>query len=168
MCAQCEQPFDFVRDGHITDQMRKNHLSSRNNKVLCYGCNNQPSMYICSRCGECGLRKAFETKHFERDCKRNTQQCLECKSGRRKGKTCSVEACKQFIKEENLSQAHKRNVTRAFVCDMCAEKGYTTKDQKTYTCSACKNVTGGHGLFQTKNFQQAAARGTQKCRGCFR
>ena len=105
--------------------------------------------------------------NFEVACKRNTQQCLECKSGRRKGKTCIVENCGQFVRDENLPQAHKTHMTRAFVCDKCAKGGYTTKDQGTYTCSACKSVTGGHNLFQTKHFQQAVARGCQRCKNCF-
>ena len=57
--------------------------------------------------------------------------------------------------------------SRAYVCDNCTENGYTPKNPETYTCTACKKVTGGHGLFQSKNFQRAAKSGTQKCKGCF-
>ena len=167
VCRQCHQTFDFVPSGHITKTMRKEHLSSRERKVLCYECYGGRPTYTCNRCGESGHREDFQKTHFEQDCQRGTQQCLECKTGKRKGKICIVDVCKKFIREESLSNAHKRHPSRAFVCDTCTQRGYTTKNAETYTCSACKKVTGGHGLFQEKNFQRAAERGTQKCKGCF-
>ena len=135
--------------------------------MLCYTCHEQRPMYTCSRCGETGHRGDFQKTHFEQDCARGTQQCLECKSGRRKGKVCIVEQCKQFIRNENLSQYHKHNPTRALVCEVCSEKGYTFANTETYTCASCKRVTGGQGLFQSRNLKRAAARGTQMCKACY-
>ena len=72
------------------------------------------------------------------------------------------ENCIQFIALENLSQTHNNQPSRPLVCDTCAGKGYSTRDTHTYVCYKCKNVSGGHGLFQSKGFQRAAKRGIQK------
>ena len=170
VCSNCQKHFDFDPNGHITNDMRKNHFrKSRENfnSVICYTCYEKRPRYICGRCKHTGPREDFQRENFPRACKRGTQMCLECKSGRRKGKRCLVDKCKTFVRKENLSKTHKNQLGRAFVCDTCTENGYTTKNPKTYTCSACKKVTGGHGLFQSKNFPRAAKTGTQKCKGCF-
>ena len=147
--------------------MREGHFRARKNKVVCYKCQEQRPTYTCSRCGETGHREEFQKINFDQDCTRGTQQCLECKSGRRKGKVCIVEQCKKFIRRENLSQHHQTHPKNPLVCEVCTGKGYTAANTQTYTCASCKKVTGGHGLL-TKNFQQAAKRGAHKCKGCFR
>ena len=38
ICAECKKPFDFDPSGHITENMRKDHLRSRQDKVICYAC----------------------------------------------------------------------------------------------------------------------------------
>ena len=167
LCAGCKKHFDFDPKGHITEDMRQNHFKKPSRSVICYTCHEKEPKYLCRRCKQTGPREDFATNYFDRVCERETQLCLECKSGRRKGKECVVDKCKTFVREENLSKTHKINPSRAFVCDTCTENGYTTKNPKTYTCSACEKVTGGHGLFQSKHFQRAAKRGTQKCKGCF-
>ena len=128
----------------------------------------QRPTYTCCRCDETGPREIFQAIHLERDCKRGTQQCLECKSGRRKGKVCILKQCKKFVREENVSQTQQKHATRGFVCETCTEQGYTSANTHTYTCASCEEVTGGHGLFQTPNFRRAVKRGTQKCKSCFR
>ena len=167
VCAECKEPFDFDPKGHITADMREHHFRTPPCSVICYTCHDKRPKYTCSQCKQTGPREDFQNIDFERASDRKTQLCLECKSGRRKGKVCIVDECKTFVREENLSKTHKINPSRAFVCDTCTENGYTPKNPETYTCSACEKVTGGHGLFQSKDFQRAAKRGTQKCKGCF-
>ena len=154
LCNKCKQLFDFNPSGHITQVIREEHLS-RQRPVICYTCHDQRPTYNCSRCGETGHREDFQMTNFDRDCKRGAQQCLECKSGRRIGKVCMMKQCQKFVHRENLSQVHQESKTRMFVCETCTEKGYTTANTHTYTCASCKEVTGGHGLFQTPNFRRA-------------
>ena len=167
LCSRCKEHFEFDPNGHITAAMRSHHFSQSPRSVICYTCHDKRPKYICGRCKHTGPREDFQRKDFPRACKRGTQMCLECKSGRRRGKRCLVDKCKTFVREENLPKTHKNQSSRAYVCDNCTENGYTTKNPKTYTCSACEKVTGGHGLFQSKNFTQAAKSGKQKCKGCF-
>ena len=134
--------------------------------MICYACQAERSTYSCTRCKDTGPREDFQKTNFERDHERGSLQCLECKEGRKKGKVCIVDDCKKFISHNNLSETHKINASRPFVCEPCTKNGYSTKDTKTYVCANCKKVAGGHGLFQSKNFQQAAKRGTQRCKGC--
>ena len=138
--------------------MREEHFRTRKNKVVCYKCQEQRPTYTCSRCGETGHREDFQKTNFERDCTRGTQQCLECKSGRRKGKICIVDVCKKFVSEENLPASEKKYRKRSLVCTDCQQRGYTAKNVETYTCSSWKK-TGGSGIFQAKHFQQAKTRG---------
>ena len=166
-CSGCKVDFEYDPIGHITEKQRKHHLSNRKALLLCYKCHDQRPTYTCSRCGDAGQREDFQKTNFEQDCKRGTQQCLKCKSGKRQGKVCMVEKCTQFIALENLSRTHKNKPSRPLVCDTCAGKGYSTRDTHTYVCCKCKNVSGGHGIFQSTNFQRAAKRGTQKCKSCF-
>ena len=119
MCSECEQPFDFVSSGHITEKMREEHLRSRQRKVLCYRCHDQRPTYTCSRCSETGHREDFQKTHFEQDCARGTQQCLECKSGRRKGKVCIVDVCRKFVSGEILPASEKIYRNRSLVCAEC-------------------------------------------------
>ena len=167
-CSTCQCDFGFDPTGHISEKMRQSHLGNRKSPVVCYECHEKQPMYTCSRCGVTGIRDAFQKTNYEGDCKHGKQQCLECKSGTRKGKVCIVEQCKKFILRENLSQHHQTHPNNPLVWEVCTGKGYTPANTQTYTCASCKEVTGGHGLFQTKNFQQAAKRGTQKCKSCFR
>ena len=139
--------------------MREEHLRSRQRKVVCYTCHDKRPTYICSRCT--GHREHFQETNFEQDCKRGTQQCLECKSGRRKGKVCIVEQCKKIVSEENLPASEKKYRNRSLVCADCQQRGYTAKDVNTYTCSSCKK-TGGNGIVQAKHLQRATSSGTQK------
>ena len=165
-CSHCEKAFDFVPNGHITEKMRESHFGARKDKVICYTCQEQRPTFTCSRCSETGHREDFQEKNFEQDCKRGTQQCLECKSGRRKGKVCIVEQCKKFVLDEKLSASekhHHRN--RPLICEICAQKGYSLKDAETYTCSSCQQ-SGGRGIFQAKDFQRAVKRRNQKCTAC--
>ena len=166
-CSTCQCDFGFDPAGHISEKMRQSHLGSRKSPVVCYECHEKQPMYTCNRCGVTGIRDAFQKSNFERDCKHGTQQCLECKSGTRKGKVCIVEQCKKFIAQEYLPQRHRDRPNEQYVCQACSANGYSLKNTETYTCSQCKQVTGGHGVFQSKDFQRAAKRGTQKCKGCF-
>lgn len=84
--------FQYVPAGHITEKQRQHHLSKREDRLLCYECHEKRTTYTRSRCGHTGVREVFQKTHFERDCERGTQQCVECKSGRRKGMyRCAVQ-----------------------------------------------------------------------------
>ena len=151
---------DAACDDDVLSKNVPKQISRRQKRMASTG-----KAYICSRCGLWGPRRSF-SKNLTRDLKRNTQQCLECKSGRRGGKVCIVEVCKQFVKEENLTQTQKHNRSRVLVCAVCADRGYTLKDPKTYTCSVCKNVTGSRMLFKESNLTRDAKRGIQTCKKC--
>ena len=148
--------------------MREEHLRSRQRKVVCYTCHDKRPTFTCSRCDETGHREDFQKDHFDRDCQRGTQQCLECKSGRRKGKVCVVSTSKKFVLLENLPKAHQHNPKQILICAECLTKGYTVKDTTTYncTCNQCP-IVGGRMLFQDKNFTRALQRKNLKCKKCF-
>ena len=143
-----------IRDS-IKEDKKQHHHGKRQTRVVCYECHEQRTTFTCSRCNKTGHREVFQKTNFMQDCRRGRQQCHECKSGRRKGKQCIVEQCKKFILRENLSQHHQKNPKNPLVCEACTGKGYTAANTQTYTCASCKEVTGGHGLFQAKIFQQA-------------
>ena len=164
MCSKCKKPFDFDSSGHINESMRRNHLRSIQAKVICYAC--QPKKYTCTRCGDYGPRENFQQTNFERDHERGSLQCLECKEGRRKGKTCIRYVCKKFIPEEELPASEIKHRNRALICEECQKKGYTLRYTETYTCCVCQK-TGGSGIFQAQNLQRAKERGMQKCKTCF-
>ena len=163
---RCKKPFDFDSSGHITEDVRENHLLLKQ-KVICYACKKESrTRYTCTRCGETGPREDFQRKNFERDHERGSLQCLECIEGRRKGKVCIVEVCKKFTSQEKLPASAKKWRNRALVCEECQKKGYTVKDTETYTCCVCQK-TGGSGIIQANNLQREKRRGTQKCKTCF-
>ena len=46
MCSECKKPFDFDPSGHITENMRHNHLSSKENPVICYACQKKHTLAL--------------------------------------------------------------------------------------------------------------------------
>ena len=141
ICFTCEPESDTMKcDICKTEKHIQSFPHSRRfyNRTVTKRCKD------CFKCATC-LKSFTDARKMEPWSK----ICNECKSHKQEY-ICSVDVCQRKLKREQFDRhvfenaiKHKRNL----VCLSCAEKGYSPKDVKSYTC---QRVSGNHQLGHLK------------------
>ena len=126
-CSVCHKAQDDTQFGALR---RYDYMSHGNHALRCNTC------LRCPRCqkllmSERDFSTRTEFKHLCIGCE--TFQCSCCQEQRRRREFVKFEDTKNFMRDVNQHR---------LLCQVCADKGYTVKDMKGYTCTACDHTYG--------------------------